>query len=245
MVNDLEKVAESGDKESVQLLFSLFFNLISSRHNLVTDKIPSFSPFRRLYKIGMKHKFLLAAGYLKELHYFTMIIACLKDGDTEDARYYLKTWKNYLLEDIREEMAQLMEAIICFWEKKYKEVLNLTRNLRMAHPFNECQLRIYNFKAIFEIHYDPENGSEWKNEREYMCNLCKTLEAFARSQQNLSEVTRERFINTANTFRKLIRAHKRKQLHALRDYVEGEVLMDEKEWIIEKIHIRLNEAFEE
>lgn len=244
-ISNLEKLAPKLPAADSTLLFSLFFNTITTLHNKTTDTQRSFQAFMKLYAIGIKHKFLFSQGYLHETHYYSIILGCLKEKKYEEAHHYLTTWKTLLLPDLREDMFSLMKVIYHFFIGDYPLVLKLGRQVKIMHPFYEVQLRIYVIKATYECNYTPEDISEWMKDRKVLIQNCKSLAGFIRTHENLPELHKELFQNTVKVILKLLQAKTARALKTLQSYIENGAKMDEKLWILEKIRMRLEREFGE
>lgn len=244
-LSNLEKLAPKLPDTDSALLFNLFFNTVTTLHNKTTDTNRSFQAFMKLYEIGIKYKFLFSQGYLHETHYYSIILACLKEQKNREAYHYLTTWKPFLLPDLREEMFSLMKVIYHFFMRDYLSVLKLARQVKIVHPFYEVQLRIYVIKATYECNYTPENLAEWMKDRKTLIQNCKSLGGFIRTHENLPEIHKELFQNTVKVLLKLLQAKTSRALKALQSYIEGGAKMDEKVWILEKISQRLEQEMGE
>ena len=170
---------------------------------------------------------------LSKTKYLQILNSAIAVNETEWAENYIKDYAPKLLPEIRESMKCMANAFLCFHTKEYRKVLENVNKVEFVDIRDKIQTRALSAKSYFEL-----------NETETLLHNIDSTKHFLVSNPSVSDIERIQIHNFFKYLTKLVFAKESKdtaEISILRDDIERNKEISNKEWLLEKISELENE----
>jgi len=168
-------------------------------------------------------------GYLRELTIKNIINSAIRLGEIQWTKDFLCQYKDAFMREYADDIHAYCEAVINFYEGKYKEALALFTEVEYNHVLFEIEKRI----KLMQIYYETEKVELFYNE------IGKLRSYISNNKNNIGDMYRQSYLDFA-TYARRISDTIRRDLDEITK-LETEIreipvrLLFEKKWLLDKL----------
>lgn len=178
-----------------------------------------------LYKAGLESRILLDNGVLSRFTYHNVVAAGLHTGDHDWVLQFIHQYKNDLEKPYRESAFSFNLARLEFARKRYHEVLNLLQKANYRDVLVNLSIKTLLLKTWYEL-----------DEHDLLQSHLDAMQNYIRRKRVLG-YHRANYLNILKYTTRLltVRFDRSDDLRQLREQVQQEPYLTEKEWLLEKL----------
>lgn len=222
--NNLHKFAEEESREILRLL--LFFSIKKINSGFASY----YEQQLRIYTIFIRLNLILNQyGKISLATYKNYINAALRLNKIKEAELFLETYKDYLIEETKEEAYGYNKACLYFEKKKYNEVIDIILNTKQNDIYYNLSQRRLLLKTYYELM--QENKS-------YYSLLESSIQSFKKFISVKNNIEDQHILlnkNFLKIMQRLLDVNTKNDAISLYDEYKKLNLMTEKLWLENKI----------
>lgn len=179
----------------------------------------------QLYKVGLEGEWLLNEGSLSRFAYRNIVAMALKVGELNWAEQFIRQYRRMLPELHRESMYSFSLARLEYERKRYDQALVLLQKTEYADVLLNLAAKTLQIK----IFYDRQAWDWLQAHLDAMHNFIRRKRLLGYHRQN--------YLGIVRYTRKLINVnpYDRKKVEKLREALQKEEFLTEKEWLLDKL----------
>ena len=154
----------------------------------------------RLYDWGIQTGQILYDGVLVPAHYKNFFKLCLRSGELDRAREFLRTGQALLPKEARQELYALHSIYLAFAEKDFNRTVKIASHSTFSQVLDEIDART----LLLQAHYELKSWEE-----EWLEGQLSRLMRFVRQQKELPPYTRKNVTGQLMLFMRLVRSQTR------------------------------------
>lgn len=181
-----------------------------------------FEIFKKITQKGV----LLEDGQLSEGIYKNIVTAGLGVGDFEWIENFIENYSEYLPLGIRENARTFNLATLHFYQKKYRRVIELIRDVEYSDVVYTLSAKQMLVRTYYEL-----------NEIMALDSLIDSFKIFLRRNKELSKNQKREYLNFLNFVKNLTILHPSdaRKIGQLKSKIETTSSLTPKKWLLEKI----------
>ena len=164
-------------------------------------------------------------GVLPPWDYKNITRVGLRVGEYDWAENFITKYNKYLPKANRKNALTYNLALLQFYRKRYKQVIELLRNVSYKDIFDALQGRWLLLKTYYEL-----------DEFDALDALMDSFKIFLRRNKNISKDYQQMYINSIKFLQKIMRMpyDSKANRQKLREQIESNKRLIERRWILEK-----------
>jgi hypothetical protein len=178
-----------------------------------------------IYQRTLENRVLLIQNRISQWDYKNIVTLCMRLKELDWAHLFIQKYKDYLVEEERENAFKFNLAYLNFMRKEYSKTLNLLRKLDFTDVFYQLDTRAILLKTYFEI------GDELALDYHI-----KAFRVFLKRNKKISNYQRLIYSNLLAFTKQIIQCGmSHKKLDKLKQTIEFKRQTADLPWLLEKI----------
>ncbi len=179
-----------------------------------------------VFVILLAKELLITDGELSPWHYRNIVGIALRLGKFEWTENFIKDYKKYLPDSMRENAVSFNTAMLYFYQKKYNEVISLLQTVE----YDDFSYNLNSKSMLLQTYYDMD-------EIEPLYSIMDSFRTYLNRHKNFSMAKRTPYLNLIKFTKKLskITYGDKKEIQNLKEEIEKTKDISSIVWLREKI----------
>jgi hypothetical protein len=186
-----------------------------------------FQEYFELFVVALEKKIFIIDGSIAQWKFNNIVGISLRLGKLEWAEKFVNEYRNFLPLDVRENTFSFSLSRVYFYQKKYKEILEIQRNIE----YEDIQVNLISKVMHVLVYYELD-------EYDALDSYLESFRVFLSRHKNIPAQRRNSYLNLIKFVRRLTRLAPKDRTAI--EKLKNEILAEKEttvnhEWLLEKI----------